>query len=132
ELTSLRAKRSNPVLRRGWVASALCASQTTRTSPRQLVADRAFDLDRLFARRPGHHSRVMRIEIRKRAGRGLQRIEKPPIEPEQMNVGDRAVRAERPCRAEAPVRDRIDLSRMIQALPARRMQRRCDERHPGQ
>jgi hypothetical protein len=60
----------------------------------------------------------------------MQRVEHPPIEPEQMDVGDRIARAEHPTAAELGIGDAVDLPHMIEALLARRMQGRGDERHP--
>ena len=99
--------------------------------PRQFITDRRFDRDRPLHGGPGHHPRVVRVEIREGAWRGFERIEKPPIEPEQMNVGDRIFLAERPSCAQAPVGDAIDDLRMIEPALPRRMQRRGDEGHPG-
>jgi len=49
--------------------------KTRERSRRQFIADRGFDLDGSLHRWPRHHPRIMRVEIRKSAGGGFERIE---------------------------------------------------------
>src|SRR5437868_3348332 len=98
---------------------------------RQFIADGGLGRDGPLYSRPRHHPRVMRVEIRKLARRGLQRFEEPPIEAEQVDVGDRITLTEDPAAAEPMFGDGIDLTRAIKTPQPCRMQGRGDERHPG-
>src|SRR6185437_7222974 len=91
-------------------------------SRRQFIADGGLGRDGPLHGRPRHHPRIMRVEIREHVGRWFQRIEKPPIKPEQMYVGDRIALAERPGPTKPSVSDPIDLARMIEAFLPSRMQ----------
>src|SRR5882724_11403044 len=100
-------------------------------SSRKFISNRGFALDRALNRRPRHHARVVRGEIRKLLVRRLQRIPETPEQPEEMNVRDR-IAPDRPRkRAQPPIRHRIDLARMLEPLSPRRMHARGKERHPG-
>src|SRR5712664_2914227 len=106
-------------------------SEIDPRSRRQFISNRGFDLDRTSYRGAGHHARVMRGEIGKGFGRGLQRIGEPPIESEKMDVGDR-IAVQRPAASQTPVGNSPDLHGMIQSVPARGMQRGSGKGHPRQ
>ena len=72
----------------------------------------------------------MRVKVRKRAGLGMKRIGEPPIQPEQIDVGDR-IAADRPAIAQAPVCNAIDLFGIVHPALPRRMQGGGNEGHPG-
>src|SRR5258708_21597053 len=95
-------------------------SQIDPRSRRQFISNRGFDLDRTSYRAAGHHARVMRGEIGKGFGRGLQRIGEPPIEPEKMDDRDR-IATQRPAVSHTPVGNSPDLPRMIHPVQARGM-----------
>src|SRR5207237_5473395 len=99
---------------------------------RQGVADRALDLDGPLHRRPRHHPVVMGRQAGELAGLGLHRIHKAPVEPKQMDVGDR-IALECPLPAAQPqpaLGDAEHLPPAFDADPASRVDRRGDERHP--
>src|SRR5271156_5556837 len=67
--------------------------------PREFVADRAFDRDRLLDRGAGHHALVMRHHSGIVARRRVQRVDKAPEQAEEVDVGERILAADRPGRA---------------------------------
>jgi hypothetical protein len=71
-------------------------------------------------------------EVGERVGMRAERADEAPIQPEQVNVGDRIARSNRPIAISEPfVGDLEHLDRTLAAGAPRRMHGRGDERHPG-
>src|SRR5215469_2675737 len=97
---------------------------------RQRVADRTLDLERLLDGGARHHALVMRRQAGKVAGVRLHCIDKAPIKPEQMNVGDR-IALDGPFPAtQAPLGDVEYFTPPLGTDAPGRVDRRGDERHP--
>src|SRR5215475_3318757 len=100
-------------------------------SRRQLVSNLRFNLDRLLDRRSRHHALVVALDVEEVARREIERIAEAPEQAEQVDVGDRIAAAHRPFVVSQPlVGELVDRARMVEPLPACRMDGRGDERHP--
>src|SRR5437763_8644351 len=112
------------------LAEVKCSGGGWEPSPRQIIADRRLRLQRLLHRRPRYHAVVMRIEVRIGAAVRVQRIDKPPEQPEQVDIGDRIAIDGPLAAAKALFGEPEDLAPAIVAGAAGRVDRRGDKRHP--
>src|SRR5262249_55908461 len=98
---------------------------------RQLVADRALDLAGSLYGRPRHQV-VMGRGAPRLVGRFFfQGAVKAQVEPEQVDTSDRVGPAPPAAPAEPTLGQNKTLLPALDAPPPRRMDSRCDERHPG-
>ena len=99
---------------------------------RQLVADGRFRLDRPDHRRPRHHPGMVRSRCGNDARRRFQRARRSAS---RAGRGGCRRSSSRPPpsrrRVQPRVGERVDLHRVLQPLPPRRMDGRGDEAHPG-
>src|SRR5881227_2078755 len=112
------------------LAEVKCSRGGWEPSPRQIVADRRLRLQRLLHRRPCYHAVVMPVKAGVGLARGVQRIDKPPEQPEQVDIGDRIAIDGPLAAAEALFGEPEDLAPAIVAGSAGRVDRRGDKRHP--
>ena len=97
---------------------------------RKLVADRLLDRTGPLHRGPRHHALIVGGEIGERPRSGVEGMRKAPIQAEEMDIGDR-VACERPIAlAQSSIGKRKHGVGARDAEPARRVDRRRDERHP--
>src|SRR5271163_1641785 len=101
-----------------------------RTLLRQGVPDRAFDFERSLHGGARHHAFVMSRQAGEVGEVRLQRIYKAPIEPKQMDIGDRITPDCPFAPGQSLLGDAEHLSPAFGTDAPGRVDRRCDERHP--